>query len=193
MSSGDDGLEFAGRGEHVLDVPDNLPGRRVILEAWTGLLSRGYQMYGVRENGHQRKEEFLGRSGLGRGRAHCLFPAGIYSRIRFDGGVRSPGRWNIRFLSLNSLPELAAENTAEASRFFSVSTPGVELSVQFGSAGGVLALYSAEGKERQVLTKYDGRFEDVVTVPRAGLLAVEGVGLSWGMMTAWSLKIRKTA
>lgn len=92
--------------------------------------------------------------------------------------MRSPGRWNIRFLSLDSPPELAAENTAEASRFFSVSTPGVELSVQFGSADGVLALYGAEGKERQVLTKCDGRFEDVVTVPRVGLLAVEGVGLS---------------
>ena len=191
VSGGGDGPEFTGRSEHVLDVPDSLPGRRVILEAWSGLLSRGYQMYGVRENGHQRREEFIGRSGLGRGRAHCLFPAGTYSRIRIDGGVHSPGRWNLRFLALDSLPELAAENTAEASRFFSFSTPGVELSVQFGSAGGVLALYSAEGRERQVLTKYPGRFEDVVTVPRAGLLAVEGESLAWGAMSAWSLRVRK--
>ncbi|MFG2343822.1 hypothetical protein [Streptomyces phaeochromogenes] len=105
--------------------------------------------------------------------------------------MHSPGRWNLRFLALDSLPELAAENTAEASRFFSVSTPGVELSVQFGSAGGILALYGAEGRERQVLTKYSGRFEDVVTVPRTGLLAVEGDGLAWGAMTAWSLRARK--
>ncbi|MFD8969227.1 hypothetical protein ACFV0C_30280 [Streptomyces sp. NPDC059568] len=137
------------------------------------------------------KEEYLGRSALGRGRAHILFPTGIYPRIRVDGGVRKPGRWNMRFLALDSLPELAAENTGEVSQFFSVGTPGTEVSVAFGSAGGCLALYSAEGKERQVLTRHSGRFEDVVTIPRAGLLAVEGDSLAWGAMTSWSLRMRK--
>ncbi|WP_210582644.1 hypothetical protein [Streptomyces sp. GESEQ-4] len=194
VGSGDDGPEFKGRGEHVLEVPDGLPGGsggRVILEAWAGFLAPGFQMYAVRENGRQRKEEFLGRSGVGRGRAHVLFPVGIYPRIRIDGGVRSPGRWNVRFLALDSLPELATENTAEASRFFRVSVPGVEVSVEFGSAGGCLALYSFEGKERQVLTRHSRRFEDVVTIPRAGLLAVEGEDLAWGAMTSWSVRVRR--
>ncbi|MEU9955927.1 hypothetical protein [Streptomyces sp. NPDC050982] len=124
----------------------------MILEAWAGFLSRGF----------------------------LLFPAGIHPRIRIDGGARSPGRWNLRFIALDSLPELAAESTAEVSRFFSVSTPGAEVSVEFGSGVGCLSLYSPEGKERQVLTRYSGRFADVVTIPRAGLLAVEGEDLAWG-------------
>lgn len=185
--------DLSGRGEHEFKVPDGLPGKSVVMEAWAGMLSRGFRVHGVRGTDQKVWDEFLGDSGLGRGRSHILLPVGVYSLLRVRGGVRKPGRWHIRWLPTQSLSELAAENTGDASHIFSLDTPGIRVAVEFGDAGGCLALYDRDGKQRRVVTQHTDKFRDVVTIPDAGLVAVQGSSLKWGPMNPWSLRVLKGA
>ncbi|MBL1081463.1 hypothetical protein JK359_05630 [Streptomyces actinomycinicus] len=181
---------FSGYGSRVLEIPKELRGRAVIVEAWGWLGSGGgFQVVGVNRPGGRYTEKTAGESGAMREKAHILLGPGECDEVRIIRGWKMQGRWKVRFVDAMSVGPLPPKAQGGASRFFRCPAPGARISAEFGDAGGRLGIYDERGRCIRVLAGRGHRFDDVVTVPDVqGVLAVEGPELKWGPMTAWSLR-----
>ncbi|MFI0810918.1 hypothetical protein [Streptomyces echinatus] len=184
---------FSGYRSHVIEVPKELRGRPVVIEAWGWIASLGFEVVGVTEPRGRYTEKYVGSSGIGRERAHILLEPGQCESVRILRGWKMSGRWKIRFLDAMSVGPLPPKVKGGASRFFQCPAPGSRLAVAFGDAGGRLGIYNEKGRCIRVLAGRGHRFDDLVVVPDVtGVLAVEGPELKWGSMTQWSLRIENT-
>lgn len=182
---------FSGYGERVIELPEELRRRPVVIEAWGWIGSGSFQVIGVTSPRGRHTERELGSSGTGRERAHILLAPGECDAVRIKRGVKMSGRWKIRFLDAMSVEPLPAKVRGEASRLFQCPAPGTRLAVEFGDVGGRLAIYDDDGRCTRVLAGRRNRFRDVVVVPdAAGVLAVEGEELKWRAMNPWSLEVQ---
>ncbi|CAL9530229.1 hypothetical protein [Streptomyces sp. enrichment culture] len=163
FGTGDRKNYFSGYKSRVLEVPEELRGRAVIVEAWRWSGSTG---------------------------GFELEP-GQCEEVRLIRGYKMLGRWKVRFVDAMSAGPLPARVKGGASRFFQCPAPGTRIAAEFGDAGGRLGVYNEQGRCIRVLAGRSHRFDDVVTVPEVqGLLAVEGPELKWGPMTKWSLRVQ---
>lgn len=183
---------FSGFRSRILEVPAELHGRAVIVEAWGWIGSTGgFQVFGVARPNGRYTEEYVGDSASGRQAAHMLLGAGECEEVRIIRGHKMDGRWKVRFVDAMSVRPLSAMEKGGVSRFFQCPAPGTRIAVEFGDAGGRLVIYNERGQRVRVLDERNHRFGEVITIPdEQGLLAVERPNLKWGPMTKWSLRIQ---
>jgi hypothetical protein len=182
---------FSGYASRVVEVPEELRGRPVVIEAWGWIGdAAGFAVVGVTEPRGRYTEKHAGSSGPMPGRkAHILLEPGQCESVRIVRGWRMSGRWKIRFLDAMSVEPLPPGVKGTASRFFQCPAPGTRLVATFGDAGGRLGIYNEKGRCVRVLAGRGHRFDADVVVPDVeGVLAVEGPDMKWGPMTTWSLR-----
>lgn len=185
---------FSGYKSRILEIPEELRGRAVIVEArgWIGS-SGGFEVVGVTRPGGRYTEQRAGYTGTGSRQAtHILLEPGECEEVRIIRGHKMEGRWKVRFLDAMTVGPLPTEVSGTSTRLFQCPAPGTRIAAEFGNIGGRLAIYDERGRRTRVLAEREHRFDEVVTIPdEQGLLAVESThGGKWGPISKWSLRIQ---
>ncbi|KOX05208.1 hypothetical protein ADL04_06930 [Streptomyces sp. NRRL B-3648] len=145
-----------------MQVPEELHGRAVVVEAWGWLGSAGgFQVVGVTRPRGRYTEKRAGESGATREKAHILLEPGECEEVRIIRGTHMSGRWKVRFLDAMSVEAMPSKVRGGASRFFRCPARGTRIAAQFGDAGGRLGVYDERGRCTRVLAGRGHRFDDV--------------------------------